>query len=891
MWKYNPKKHGKNGPARDITVRDYAESQPSAPAVDQYQHTHFSMREKEGLTGVRVHPSVCNSSLVVPSLGSQHPETDKHLYPSIKELSLTSFLDPDYVPPSAEIQGSGEEEECDTRVPRPLGDHPLFVWSQLRSEFLNEILKLDAFETDDSSVCEACNVNSGSYCCLNCVDTRRLCQTSIVAEHQGLPLHKIEGWRSSFFCKTTLAKLGLNFDLGHERGTPCLFPLIVSDFVVVDMNGIHTVNMAFFNCTQGIPQHVQLLRRRLFPMTTIYPHTAFTFGVLHFFQLLSFMSKVSTYKFYHTLDRYESFLRVMREWRYIRVEGTKQGELALCCPVCPQPSINLPLGWIENLTTQWLYCFNQSDPGLNLGYAYFVEEGAFRDHLATFAKVIPKEEKSMCNNHDAVKLTNSQAGHGAAATGVGAVVCGCHDMKCPLSVGDLQKGERYLNMDYFILSTLTDDAPPDLVISYDIACQWHKNFFTRISRYPEALQLSQPEQNILYLVPKFHLPTHILKCRDNFSFNFSTKVGHTDGEAPEHGWAATNALAASTKEMEPGARRDTLDDHFGDYNWRKIIILADMLCTRLKEAVRARLEHVVEFIGYEDALCVEHSESIDSWRQMVLIWEGDRSWPNPFSPTLRSMTENAVHLELTREEKSISSVKIHHDVMMLLLTILDRVWLQHDIDTLGPHSTDLQRSKVQAQANRIQRKIEAWIDVQKVYMPKTALLRAQDDDHHAVGKDIQPSKVPLYLPSTVLRLNAIDLTTQKVIIDDERCLRLAQANDTLALLRDHLLLKSYLTTWRQRFSRGQHHGTKANTLIHRVNEKIAADTLSAKLNRFEWQGILQPLKEEHVRGLDQYNESSLEGHCNLAWIWKTHLQDGQKGLQEALRIEWCKSRA
>ncbi|PBK98144.1 hypothetical protein ARMGADRAFT_920338 [Armillaria gallica] len=41
------------------------------------------------------------------------------------------------------------------------------------------------------------------------------------------------------------------------------------------------------------------------------------------------------------------------------------------------------------------------------------------------------------------------------------------------------------------------------------------------------------------------------------------------------GWAATNALAVSTKEMGPGAHRDTLDDHFGDYNqWRKIIILS-----------------------------------------------------------------------------------------------------------------------------------------------------------------------------------------------------------------------------------------------------------------------------------------------------------------------------
>ncbi len=206
-------------------------------------------------------------------------------------------------------------------------------------------------------------------------------------------------------------------------------------------------------------------------------------------------------------------------------------------------------------------------------------------------------------------------------------------------------------MDYFVLSTLMDDTPPDLVISYDIACQWHKKNFAWISEYPELLRPKQLERNILYLVPKFHLPAHILKCHNDFSFNFSAKVGRTDGEAPEHGWAATNALAVSTKEMGPGACWDTLDDHFGDYNWRKIITLgmqffqqmdsanrqslAETLCARLKEAVKACLEHVEEFIGYENALQAEHSESVHSWRQIVLLWESDRTQPNPFSPTLR----------------------------------------------------------------------------------------------------------------------------------------------------------------------------------------------------------------------------------------------------------------
>ncbi len=243
-----------------------------------------------------------------------------------------------------------------------------------------------------------------------------------------------------------------------------------------------------------------------------------------------------------------------------------------------------------------LRCLNVSDefndPSLNQGYAYFVEEEGFKTHLEKYGDVIPEEEKSMCNNHDAVKLANSRGGKGAAVTGVGAVVCGHHDMKHPLSVGDLQKGERcgfghtsihttdcrfcrYLNMDYFILSMLSCDTPPDLVISYDIACQWHKKFFDRMAKYPAPLRLHQAERNILYLVLKFHLPAHILKCRNEFSFNFSAKVGRMDGEAPEQGWAATNALANSTKEMGPGSRRDTLDDHFGDYNWQKIIIIGE----------------------------------------------------------------------------------------------------------------------------------------------------------------------------------------------------------------------------------------------------------------------------------------------------------------------------
>ena len=75
---------------------------------------------------------------------------------------------------------------------------------------------------------------------------------------------------------------------------------------------------------------------------------------------------------------------------------------------------------------------------------------------------------------------------------------------------------------------------------------------------------------VRYMVPKFHLPAHVARCCTRYSFNYSKHVRHTDGKAPECGWAKINPIASSTKEMGPGFQCDTLDSHFGDYNWHKI---------------------------------------------------------------------------------------------------------------------------------------------------------------------------------------------------------------------------------------------------------------------------------------------------------------------------------
>jgi hypothetical protein len=118
-----------------------------------------------------------------------------------------------------------------------------------------------------------------------------------------------------------------------------------------------------------------------------------------------------------------------------------------------------------------------------------------------------------------------------------------------------------------------------VVVSYDIACQWSVKLHDRCNIYPPDLVSNSPALDMRFLVPKFHLPAHIQKCQAEYSFNLTPFVGRTDGEAPERGWSEANAMAASTKEMGPGSRRDTLDDHFGDRNWGKITKMGTLYWT------------------------------------------------------------------------------------------------------------------------------------------------------------------------------------------------------------------------------------------------------------------------------------------------------------------------
>jgi hypothetical protein len=127
-------------------------------------------------------------------------------------------------------------------------------------------------------------------------------------------------------------------------------------------------------------------------------------------------------------------------------------------------------------------------------------------------------------------------------------------------------------MDFIVFSGLIGTILQSIVFSYDIACQWSRNLPRRLQQLPESMHLTANQlASAQFVIPKFHIYAHGLSCQTSFSLNFLPFMARTDGEEPERWWAHINPVSMSTKEMGPGARLDTLDDHAAAWNWRKIV--------------------------------------------------------------------------------------------------------------------------------------------------------------------------------------------------------------------------------------------------------------------------------------------------------------------------------
>ena len=105
-------------------------------------------------------------------------------------------------------------------------------------------------------------------------------------------------------------------------------------------------------------------------------------------------------------------------------------------------------------------------------------------------------------------------------------------------------------MDFLILSALIGIILPWIFITYDITCQWSKNFCNCMAKFPKHMRIN-PNTKVDVAIPSWHINGHGERCRKDFCFGYMKGAGKTCGEEVEISWSHTNPLAPSVQEMGP----------------------------------------------------------------------------------------------------------------------------------------------------------------------------------------------------------------------------------------------------------------------------------------------------------------------------------------------------
>ncbi|KAG1850241.1 hypothetical protein DFJ58DRAFT_914749 [Suillus subalutaceus] len=302
-------------------------------------------------------------------------------------------------------------------------------------------------------------------------------------------------------------------------------------------------------------------------------------------------------------DRYRELMRVARQWRQLKTmkwhgfghcsDSPNAGDLALFCPACPQPGINVSFSGDESLD-EWKYTRSFvmdrnfkaehlhpmkpfDEVWLSDGLGFMVGKDRYKTHLAEAANTL---EKSSCNNHRAVNQANA-ARHKLESTGIGGVACIFRKAKGkPTQPFDIHE---QMNMDYALCEAARHNMEgiTRAVTFYDINCQYNKHFRVRVdrSRFLEMI----PELTIIPGIGLWHIHGHQDSCYVRYASNFIEGIGRIDGEIMETLWSRLNLISPAARGMSSPHRKECLDYQMNDSNFCKMIRMKRTLCRKYNE--------------------------------------------------------------------------------------------------------------------------------------------------------------------------------------------------------------------------------------------------------------------------------------------------------------------
>ncbi|KAK7008533.1 CxC2 domain-containing protein [Favolaschia claudopus] len=859
---------------------------------------------------------------------------------------------------------------------------PMSLWRPLKGDFLTELLRHDGLGDDTKHpCCVHCSVNFHPgpanqvrlFKCYECGQYLQ-CRECCVSNHKRLPLHVIQEWSGEFWVPITLAKLGVVYQMGHA-GFPCPFPdTMIHNLTVIEAPIIHQIRISYCKCSKSdmADNLEQLIRNGWYPATVIDPGTCATFRTLESYRLYNVVGNLNVRDFTTSIeratdpsamsgmtqlpDRYKQVGRMTRQWAFLLrmkragrghdprgVDSTVLGECAVNCWACPHDGRNLPDGWREvDPKYQFLYMLilavdanfrlrnrirvNEiDDPSLGPGWGYFVEPNKYREHLKNY---VEETEISTCIAFAALLQKDSRNTAGLRVSGVGGCVCARHECMRPNGIGDLQKGERYANMDFIVLAALAGFTLLWLTISYDIGCQWKLKFFERAKAMPGDMRLNFDDINVQFGLPVWHAASHNEDCQNQNSLSFRPGVGRSDGEGVERVWSGLNPASYSTKDAGSGVRADQLEGKIDNNNYLKNVGQGITLQRKLVVAIAERDRQVAAF---KDVTRTVEKEVRVQWRKAISDWLEDPTKPNPYILSRRDCpTEAQVRLEVRKDEEAltegskplhgrsataflVAGIQIEDSQRRILTQLKGTVLIAAD-----------RENKIEEWRHSLLVKINKFRTLQRIYMPGAG--SALDAHEAARNPEAPPPKaetIKLFMPSDLpANINDPHRGCIPGLIEMEAKLRVAQCENSLASLRSRLHAKRHLISFRNTSITGQVRSTKARTLIGEVGERVESYANRYRQGRaalIALKGIeahphLRELRPEDVQLDGDAEESDTAARKKLAmigagrgaraprnapgtskrvmsWIWTAPGSLDEEMMHESVRVEWSRALA
>ncbi|KAG0701033.1 hypothetical protein DFH29DRAFT_876211 [Suillus ampliporus] len=662
-------------------------------------------------------------------------------------------------------------------------------------------------------------------------------------------------------------------DIFLENESPAYpndFPAVgKTQITVVDTSGVHTVSIRFCQCVDARRPDKQLFEMGLFPASFTRPKTAFTFGLLDDFILDNLEYGTSAMNYYSKLrritssvfphlvpDRYRELMRVARQWRQLKLlkwngfghdrRDPKDGELALFCPACPQPSINVTLPTQDDETTPgWLYSHSlvmdgnfkaehlhpahpEDEVWLTDGQSFMVARARYQAHLG-MAK--DSAQRSECNNHRAVNQANA-SWHKLEATGIGGCACARHGCFVPNSMVDFQKGERQMNMDYALCNALSHntDGLHRALTFYDVNCQYNKHLRQRVD---ESLHLSiPPGMDIIPGIGLWHIHGHQDKC-----------YVRIDREIMETLWAPLNIISPSARGMSTLHRQECLDYRMNNCNFMKMIRM---------------------------------------YPEMVERWEAQEG----AAQASRMNDPSALDLYDIQLQKGKSGL-LQHSIDEFIAAAGRYLGEGYDADDCIP---DMDIEFLDDGPDGGASTDEDIEDVRDL------------GDNHPKGL-FRPEMVVIPLPSNLGIYRCEELGTAG-LVRQETTLREGQANDMLHAIRVHLADKAVLFRTTIRPAKSQARTTRAWAQVHSVEWVINLNSMIYKKCRAQLSNLgadqllekYRVLEKSDLKATSAVADPNARGQRNstLPWFWSLDVQGDSVSndwMNEFYRVHWLRTKA